>query len=136
MKDSDLDITKILQFLSEHTHPMENKPNEFGCSRRYCHWCGATNAVSQVKDLKQKINRKISDVIPSFNTGIKNNNNNLVGIYSPHAKYLFAILFRTDSKRKRVSRQNCDPGKIGVVNIFRFLYYSRHFPYGKCHGRG
>jgi hypothetical protein len=46
--DSDLDTTKILQFLSKHAHQMDDKLGKVGCSQNHCHWCAATNAVCEV----------------------------------------------------------------------------------------
>ncbi|XP_046645135.1 uncharacterized protein LOC124335746 isoform X3 [Daphnia pulicaria] len=45
--DSDLDTTKILQFLSKHAHQMDDKLGKVGCSQNHCHWCAATNAVCE-----------------------------------------------------------------------------------------
>jgi hypothetical protein len=45
-------MTKIFLFLHEHTHQIESKFHEHGCSRLHCHWCYTKQAVGEVnKDL-------------------------------------------------------------------------------------
>ena len=42
-------MTKIFHFLHEHTHKIESKFHEHGCSRLHCHWCCTKQAVGEVK---------------------------------------------------------------------------------------